>query len=774
MYRQQQYYPYYWDPQCLLRTCPAFPKRLILPQIIMADQTLSGVPPVITLSGLQGTGGFSGQQQQTLSGQGGQGGGGLPGMTGGLDLMQLLAMLAGQQGTGAGTDLGLTSPLTAGSFGQPGMGGFGQGMGTGVGMAPMGGQSTVAGATGQQPGTSAGAGSIDPLAVLQKTLGLAQKGVGLFDTGTASPTLGDTGGTSMSDQVRSQQVAGNTGNTPSIPFTASPVTGDPNAPGVPPGMTDPNAPGGLQSLPGGGTGGQEPYNLSLLNQYSGGQVPPNLAALGVTQENLPQFLSAMGQAEGPQAAQIMGTGGLGTGLGEIPGVGITGGAASQGLGGATSGFSGTGDVNTLGAVSGGLGGLQGLLGAIQSLTGGGTDLSKVLGTIQGLGGAASGGAALSDALGATSGLGGAIGGFGAGAGALLSLAQLLGSNPKAAESTMGPSLALEGIAAPIAAGSASLAAGAAPAGSALAAVAPALSAIAAPLAFTGPVLGVVMAIMDALSKPGNRDINRLTGVQGPQTTQALETSAGLTPQGTDYSQIPTDVLERLIPAQGNALERYYNQNLPEDRYLTGLQATSSPELGQVQKALGTDRSSLLQSIAQLQQRGIGNDVIGNLMTPQLNNIAQMNNADWMGTPGYQSPAAMMQQYGGMGLQSNQQLAQAYGGPSWLALQNIFGPGLGQALGQYGGTAPTANFSPYQVDPAVLAQQAATQYSGAAPTADQIASQYDPNYAPSRMQIASQYGLLPGIYGATSGEGLGEGASSSPGGVGDSGGGGGAP
>jgi hypothetical protein len=661
----------------------------------VAAENLSGVPPVVTLSGLQGGAGtFSGAPQQGYSGQGGGQGQGLPGMTGGLDLMQLLAMLAGQQGPGAGTDLGLTSPLGAGSFGQPGMGGFGQGGGMG---SPMGGQSTLAGATGQQGGTS-GTGSIDPLSVLQKSLGLAQKGAGLLDIGTASPTLGDTGGASLSDQVRSQQVAGNTGGTPSIPFTASPMTGvtgvgtDTAISGAvtPPGTAGTGADAALQSLPGGGTGGGETANLSFLNQSAGGQVsiPPELAALGVTPENYQQILANVAAA--PLGSQITGTAGLGTGLGEIPGVGITGGGSSQGLGGAPAGLSGTGDVNTLGAVSGGLGGLQGLLGAIQALTGGGTDLSKVLGTIQGLGGAASGGSTLLDALGTTQGLGGTVGGITGASGPLFQLAQLLGGNPKALEATTGPQNALTDTAAPLAA-----------AGSAL----PALSAIAAPLAFAAPVLGVVMAIMDALSKPGNRDINRLTGVQGPQTTSALEGAAGLTPQGTDYSQIPTDVLERLIPAQGNALERYYNQNLPEDRYLTGLQATSSPELGQVQKALGTDRSSLLQSIAQLQQRGIGNDVIGNLMTPQLNNIAQMNNSDWMGVPGYQRPSAMMQQYG---LNSNQQLAQAYGGPSWLALQNIFGPGLGQALGQYGGTAPGFMAPAPPADPTAV--QAAAQYA----------------------------------------------------------------
>ena len=263
---------------------------LILPQIIMADQTLSGVPPVITLSGLQGTGGFSGQQQQTLSGQGGQGGGGLPGMTGGLDLMQLLAML-GQGGTpGAGTDLGLTSPLGAGAFSQPGGGGFGGISGGGLGLgSPQGGQGTVAGQTGQQSG-NVGQGSIDPLSVIQKALGLAQKGAGLLGTDTASPTIGDTGGTSLSDQNRS--ATGGTGG-----FTASPTLVQPY------GQIDPSTglpmpgtqqqpvagPGGVPAsgfgeIPGGSAGGTDPVNLQFLNQSAGGQVtiPPSLAAMGVT------------------------------------------------------------------------------------------------------------------------------------------------------------------------------------------------------------------------------------------------------------------------------------------------------------------------------------------------------------------------------------------------------------------------------------------------------------------------------------------------------------
>jgi hypothetical protein len=378
----------------------------------MAAENLSGVPPVVTLSGLQGGQSFSGQPQQSLSGQGGPGQGqGLPGMTGGLDLMQLLAMLGQGGGAGAGTDLGLTSPLSAGSFGQPGMGGFGQGMGTGVGMAPMGGQSTLAGATGQQGGTS-GAGSIDPLSVLQKTLGLAQKGVGLFDTGTASPTLGDTGGASMSDQARSQQ--GGTGGISSIPFTASPTAGTDTA--INSALNPPTGAGtaadvsgnaALQALPGGGTGGQEPVNLNFLNQSAGGQVsiPPELAALGVTPENYQQILANVAQA--PLGSQITGTGGLGTGLGEIPGVGITGGGLSQGpggaTGGATGGASGLSGTNVLGGAQSGLSGLLGLLKLIQGAQGGNIP-SAVGGGLQALGGAAG--------LGGLGGVGSATGGLG--------------------------------------------------------------------------------------------------------------------------------------------------------------------------------------------------------------------------------------------------------------------------------------------------------------------------------------------------------------------------
>jgi len=379
------------------------------------------------------------------------------------------------------------------------------------------------------------------------------------------------------------------------------------------------------------------------------------------------------------------------------------------------GLQGAGGLNSLagggGATAGGLSALQGLLGAYQSLFGNGSGLSKALGTIQGLGGAASGGATASDALGLTSGLGGAIGGFAAPAGVLAQLASIFGG-PVTEEGQNQQALqaGVTGITAPIAGAAAATAASLAPVGSILAALAPTLSAISGPLAVAGPVLGVAMAIMDALGKPGNRDINRFTGVQGPQTTQALSQAAGFTPPSLDFNQLDTGTLEKLIGAQGNALGRYYNENLPEARYMGGLQKTNSPELGQIQSSLGTTQSGVLRSIANLQQRGMSAQDIGNIMSPQLNSVSQMYNPAFAMDTTYQSPAAMMQRYA---LQNNQQLANAYGGPTWLALNQIYGPQLATVLGQYGIKGPQADFSAYAPKPS----------APAAPTPQQIALPY---------------------------------------------------
>jgi len=661
------------------------------------DQSLSGVPPIAWLSGLNyGPGGsnFSGQTQQgSLSGT--QRAGVQPGIPGGLTLDQLQQLFQ-LQNAEAPQGAPNTSSLLAAIGGQGlGAGSFGQTQSTLAGQ----GTSPVTTQSGMVAGGGSGT-SVDPLSIIAKALGAAKSGVGLASNVQGQDTTA---------QAPDQAQAG-VGTASPVASTGQVLTADQT------GNIAQGTPADFAAL--GGTG-QE--SEQIFSQLKAARVSDaELQALGITGPEMGANIAGPGAAIGTGTSQA-GAGGLSGSLG----------TPSPTAGG----------INTSGAAAGGIQGIQGLLAAIQALTGGGSDLSKILGVGQGLGGVASGAAGLSDALNLTQGLGSAVGGFAAPAGVLAQLAQLLGGGflgPEA-ENAQAQQIGLTGLTAPIAGSAAASAAAAAPAGSALAAVAPALSAIAAPLAFAGPVLGAIMAIMQALNKPGNEAINRFTGVQGPQTTQALENV--MIPAGTDFSQLSTPVLEQLVGAEGNALGRYYNYNLPEDRYLTGLQAEGSPEFGQVQKALSSDQASMLQAIANLQQRGIGSDVIGNLMAPQLNNISQMNNSAWMGVPDYQSPAAMMQQYGGMGLQSNEQLAAAYGGPTWLALNQIFGPQLASTLGQYGIQGPQADFSQYMPNPQYALGNIATQYGGPTyvPTADQIASQYDPNYAPSREQIASQYG-----------------------------------
>lgn len=666
-------------------------------------ENLSSVPPIVTLSGLPGVGSFSGASQQGPSGTTPAQGQATPGLMGGLDLAQLLALLGQQSGAGdagIGTGLGLGAGIGAGSFGQRGADLLGGGRTPG--------QSQIAGNTqGGAPGT--GTGSIDPLALTQKLLGLASKGAGLL--GTASPTqdaLGGTGGTSLSDQARSGQ--GGAFTAPTVAPTASPVSapGDINAPGIPPDLLQDPSLGGVGAAPGTGIGdtGTNPQatSLSFLNQTGAGGV-----AQGTQQQELIQSLLAQGVPPDQIVNAVNAFNAQGFGAGELTG-GPNSGLASptQGLSGASLG----------GQLSGGAQGLQSLLGIIQALGGKGTDASKGIGVGEGLAGLYGGlntafpgtfpsltqaavqgliqaapETAASLGLNAASDIGGVIGGAGFGPGLVT-----IGSNP----------------------------AGAVPLDQNSQIVAQILQSI--------PVVGVPLAMLfDAIAgpfeKPGNQMINRVTGTQGPQTTQALEDAQKLT-QGVDLSNVSNQGLESLIPLEGQALERYYNQNLPESRYLTGLQAEGSPEFGQVNKALQADQAALLQSIGLLQQRGVSPTDIGNIMTPQLNNISQIYNQGFAGLPGYTSPAALMQQ---QGFGSNQELAAAYGGPTWLALQNIFGPNLGGALGNYGGTAP-----------GLTLPQAPQQDALAAANA---ASQYNPNLPATPEQIASQYGAIPGWLGS---------------------------
>src|SRR5690242_2891129 len=175
----------------------------------MADN-LSGVPPVVTLSGIPGVGSFSGAGQSDLSGTAGANSA-LFGMPGGPDLLSQLLSQAG-----AGSDipslaagLGLGSSLAAPSFSQ-GFGGLDAGSvsqqggiggtgGTGASGGTVAGQSAAGGS-----GGSVGSNT-DPLSILSKVLGISSKAAGLLGGGQASQTASPTqGGVSTSDQLRSQ------------------------------------------------------------------------------------------------------------------------------------------------------------------------------------------------------------------------------------------------------------------------------------------------------------------------------------------------------------------------------------------------------------------------------------------------------------------------------------------------------------------------------------------------------------------------------------------
>jgi hypothetical protein len=202
------------------------------------QKTLSGVPPVITLSGIpSGAHGFSGASQQSLSGDPAYGSA-RPGMTGGASLLDLLQqqqiqqLLAGGD-TSAAAGLGLSQPLTLPSFGQNtgglGAGNIGQGYGT-AGQTGTGPGATAGGMlAGQGSGTTA-----DTLALLAKSLGLVKTGVGL-----ASPSAQGAPGTS-----------------------ANPITEN-----APPGVVAALGQQNAQDLYGGAAGSYTPYAQQTLEQF---------------------------------------------------------------------------------------------------------------------------------------------------------------------------------------------------------------------------------------------------------------------------------------------------------------------------------------------------------------------------------------------------------------------------------------------------------------------------------------------------------------------------
>src|SRR5574338_428704 len=135
----------------------------------------SGLPPLAWLSGLSlGQVGLGGQQDGSLSGAGRFAEGvGAPGAEGlGLDaLAQMFATMQGGDVASAASD----SPIGTGTLAQGG-GTLGQANAGPTGGYAVAGQTAGAGA--QQAAEGQAAGSMDPLAIIQKILGVAQKGLG--------------------------------------------------------------------------------------------------------------------------------------------------------------------------------------------------------------------------------------------------------------------------------------------------------------------------------------------------------------------------------------------------------------------------------------------------------------------------------------------------------------------------------------------------------------------------------------------------------------------
>jgi len=718
---------------------------------------LSGVPPIAWLSGLNyGPGGsnFSGQSQQgSLSGT--QQAGVQPGITGGLTLAELQQYLALQNASQPGA--ANTSSLLAAIGGQGlGAGSFGQQAGG------IGGQSQIAGQTANAPtGMIAGSGggtSADPAALLQKFLGAASTAVG-----TASPQAGDQ---NSGDQTGAASVS-----------TASPIVqnyGSDFAASV---------------------GNQSP--VTVFNQLkAAGLTDSEANDVMMLQTEAPESRGGFGVGITPGANTTAGTFGQ---QGNVPGgntAGAGGGLSGVNIGGALSGGAATG-AGLLSLIQGiqsgnlpqdaagilqSIGGISGLLKAFPAA---GDFLGLSGGALGNIGTAAGG---IGGALGVEQGIQGLISGknpvqsaiqLGGGAisayNALSQLTQEFPSLTQAATQAFASAFPEAAASLGISAGGA---AGAQIAGQAAGEViggagfgpgivtlgsdvseglnldknerliSEALQAI--PVIGT-PIAMITNAIEQAFNPRSNYAINKLAGSMGPSVIGNLEQTAGLLPPGTDLNQLTTPQLESLIPRYGNALAGYYSAEgagMPGGHggdatavmaYLHGLQRTDPEAYAQSQKALQADQTSMLQAIADLQGRGVGNDVLGGLMAPQLNNVSDMYNSNFAnGFPNWTSPAANFQ-LGGMN--SFQDLASAYGGPTFLELNQIFGPQLGGLLGQYGGTAPqfTAPPVPQAPTPDI---QAAQQYQGAGPTAYDLQTQYGgmgPAYLAAYQQALAQTG-----------------------------------
>lgn len=309
-------------------------------------QPPSGLPPLAFLSGLNlGQGGMSGAGDPSLSGSGQAGAGVGAGASGGLGLDELTQLLMAQQSADSVGSAG--TPFTQGIGDLGGFGNLGQGPGYGQAGGVLS-QSQPAQQQQQGAGAVAGqsaGGGIDPMAILRQALGLAQKGVGLFGGNPGYSTIGDTGGVSLSDQLRSGEAG-----------IASPIV-DPNAPGVPPGsgFQDPNALGGL--LSGGGYGSPGAVNQTYINQLGGGNTASQEFINAALQAGMtPDQIVAL-QSDPEVFARLGGT--VGT-----PDTGTA--SPTNSLSGVSDSGSGMNLTGAAGSALGAGGSLLGLIQAIQS------------------------------------------------------------------------------------------------------------------------------------------------------------------------------------------------------------------------------------------------------------------------------------------------------------------------------------------------------------------------------------------------------------------------
>lgn len=357
---------------------------------------------LLNMSNLSGTGAGLGGPTPGTSGGGG--------MTGGPDLAELLAMLGSgdeQGAVGMGQQLGTlpTSLAQQQASGQMMNPGFSQ---------PY----AIAGSAGSQPtGGSLGSSnqSIDPLAIIQKILGLAQKGVALTGTGGTSLLPSGGGGTEAGgDQTG----------------LSSPTNTDP--------LIQAFMQQGMQNL-----SPNDPVTLELLQSMGeAGDTGGDYGASGLDTSGGLGFNPTLGNSLGTLA----GLAGLYGGIKNENPVGIAGGAIGTagnvanmlgytnaggmigGLGGPLSLYSGIQNEDPFGVASGLYGtaqlasGVSGYLGGptISSLAGlGGAGAGAGTGagaSAAGAGAGAAAGAAGAEAGGATAAsLGGALGGMAAGA-----------------------------------------------------------------------------------------------------------------------------------------------------------------------------------------------------------------------------------------------------------------------------------------------------------------------------------------------------------------------